>query len=749
MTRSFTSKYILLLLCLTAIVRLSVQAQSEPINGQLYGEPILSTGSILTEMPGGGGIRENVPFIATSNKLYMLVGDQQTGSLMQVGYYQNGWQAPTGTTIKEARIKKKLGTGFYIEILLTDGSVYQMNPFSYPWQTQQVGSITDTVSQTFEKIVGDDLYVLSTSHLYVTRDSGTSWQLDEAGTSGTRNDVAVDTGQNVFMATSTGLYKQTPTGNTWSSVSGVPGGGRVFADRRDRILLSGNFTSALYLSPDDGATWNMDTIGLNQYLVKQMADDIYGNLYVVAYNLSTYPAHDMVFRSLRGTAPWQQVDAGLNTLINGPFTINSIGGDSVLILGTNFGFFYSLDSGQTWGMNNRGVQAGYLTTLVKQNNGRLVTTSPLGLYVIDVNDTAWHKTYPTTSYDGRLLVYGDSSTGTLYLQDQQTSYGQSSLLYNSTDNGNTWNIDTIGLYGVKAGNMYVDEQGTQYLTNSSYGSTQHAAIYDRGTSGSPWTLDSAGIPWVSYTTITTLCSDKHGYLYASMSLGVGNSPIMRRPIAGGTWVLDTAGIPAGTSIQYMASSSATGIVAASGTSLYRRSGGAWLSVPLPSQLSTPILIAVSVDGRGAIFASFYDNNHSYGDGVFFTTDNGNTWTYAGLQDLYVEHLISYGDTTYALTYDSWGYKLTETAYNGIIDPANVINMSPVKAYPNPSQSGIWTVSIPEEWLGSKIEVSDMSGRVVYDGILSKTESRLTLQEDGVYILHVEGMNGKATTRLVK
>ena len=135
--------------------------------------------------------------------------------------------------------------------------------------------------------------------------------------------------------------------------------------------------------------------------------------------------------------------------------------------------------------------------------------------------------------------------------------------------------------------------------------------------------------------------------------------------------------------------------------------------------------------------------------MFFTTDNGNTWTYAGLQDLYVEHLISYGDTTYALTYDSWGYKLTETAYNGIIDPANVINLSPVKAYPNPSKNGIWTVSIPEEWIGSKIEVSDMSGRLVYDSILAKAESQLTLQEDGIYILHVEGKNGKATNRLVK
>lgn len=721
------------------------RSQSIPVNGILYGESVVSAGSASTALPDG--TTHVTQFNATGTQVYILVDDAQNGGLMAIGYNKSAWTAPAGTTIKDAKVKMNTVGTEHILVLLTNGTVYEIDQGHYPWQSQMLGSITDSISQTFEKVVGDDIYVFSTSHLYVTRDSGSSWQLDDSGTSGFKYDVAMDTGQNVFILTDSGLLKQTPHGTSWSRVAGSPAGTSVFIDRRNRILASGLYNNALYLSNDDGATWNMDTAGLYPYLVKKMADDAYGNLYVVAYNLSTYPPHDMVFRSIGGTGPWQEVDAGLNALINGPFAINSISGDTALSVATNFGFFFATDSGTIWGMNNKGINTGFLTTLVKQSNGRLLTTSPLGLYVIDVNDTAWHKTYPTNSYDCRLLIYGDSTSSTLYLQDQQSSYAQSSMLYNSTDNGNTWNIDTSGLYAVKASNIYVDEQGTQYLTNSSYGFTQHAAIYFRHAASS-WTLDSAGIPWVNYATVTALCSDRNGYLYSSLSLGAGNSPIMRRPIGGGTWTIDTAGIPAASYIQYLASSSVSGIIAATGSSLYRRTpAGVWVTVPLPSQLSSPTIIAISVDGNGAIFASFYDNNHSYGDGVFFTKNNGNTWIYAGLQDLYAQQLISYGDTTYALTYDSWAYKLTETAYNGILDP--VVSMSPVKAFPNPSQSGIWTVAIPDEWIDSRIEVSDMTGRMVYSGLLEQNASQLTLSEAGMYIAHVAGAKGQAAIKLVR
>lgn len=67
-------------------------------------------------------------------------------------------------------------------------------------------------------------------------------------------------------------------------------------------------------------------------------------------------------------------------------------------------------------------------------------------------------------------------------------------------------------------------------------------------------------------------------------------------------------------------------------------------------------------------------------------------------------------------------------------------------YPNPNHSGIWYFDAPEGLWGYNLSVTDLAGRVVYQGITSKTNQlNLGYLQTGVYLLKL----GDKVVRLVK
>jgi len=87
---------------------------------------------------------------------------------------------------------------------------------------------------------------------------------------------------------------------------------------------------------------------------------------------------------------------------------------------------------------------------------------------------------------------------------------------------------------------------------------------------------------------------------------------------------------------------------------------------MPPQLSNESVSAISVDSSNALFAAFVQFSFPtvIGRGVYFSLDTGASWTYAGLDSLAVFRLISYGDTTYAIT-NIGLYKLTRSPFLGV------------------------------------------------------------------------------------
>jgi hypothetical protein len=59
-----------------------------------------------------------------------------------------------------------------------------------------------------------------------------------------------------------------------------------------------------------------------------------------------------------------------------------------------------------------------------------------------------------------------------------------------------------------------------------------------------------------------------------------------------------------------------------------------------------------------VFAAFLHRSPDYGNGVYFTTNGGTSWTKVGLDSINISQLVSYGDTTYALTQGRGVFKIT-------------------------------------------------------------------------------------------
>src|SRR5207248_9771155 len=107
-----------------------------------------------------------------------------------------------------------------------------------------------------KKIAGDDLYIMRTHAVYVSRDSGVTWNVDTAGLNCAYiTDICLDKNQNVYLATyGRGLFMQAPKGNTWTKLSAAPSSlTKVYIDAKGNIFVAS--FNKFYESKDGGTTF--------------------------------------------------------------------------------------------------------------------------------------------------------------------------------------------------------------------------------------------------------------------------------------------------------------------------------------------------------------------------------------------------------------------------------------------------------------------------------------------------------------
>jgi hypothetical protein len=601
-------------------------------------------------------------FSASSNTIY--TESEYNGAISRYGI----WNLPEGHgAISDIKYGIDSINGAGVKILTTTGEVFFLlndKPHTYPivdWK-----KIPSTESQGWKSIKGDDVYVLSTLCLWVTRDRGASWKTDTAGLAGARvTDFSLDSNRNVYIATTNGLYKQGPHDSAWAQFAASEGAkncGSLFVDRKGRILatlsLVQNGPLFIYLSTDNGETWNIDTAGIGSGSVPaQYTDDVFGNFYGGM-------GSGKLFRSIGGTGAWQEIDSGIVNQTVASTTINSLFGDSLLHAGTNFGAFISKDQGNTWTDANTGLQTQNYYGFLKQPSGKLLVSTDFGIYARNAGDTIWTKVYPQKGYLGNLPLLQGSLGMICTLAPTGTSGAKGILL--SLDSGATWSADTVGFSTIKTGLFFVDETGTEHAGTTQYGSSFYDLVYSKVRGGN-WVLDTTGFKSTNYSFTTAFGSNKQGLFYLSGYFVSSNVPVnacvLRRPLGGGAWVPDTNGLGSTLYFDSFFSDKNGNMFGKAGSSLFHHSGTSWSKVAPPAEATYATISGVSVDSSGALFVAF--KNSLGRSGVSFSSDNGATWTYAGLDSLAINGLVSYGDSTYAYS-DHGIFILTRTAYTAVI-----------------------------------------------------------------------------------
>lgn len=609
---------------------IEVSAQPVPIGGQLRGENIVST--------SGGS------FIATPSGVYEPVSS--AGDLFYVDSWKKSWTPPNGTTV--VSMTRKFGF-FKLLILLSDGSVYEVpiEPASngedplrdlIPLQIKQLGKcVTDGTGSRFTDIFGDAIYAQSSYSLYVTRDDGKTWAIDSIGLEGaTLAKAAIDTLQNVYAATSKGVFWQHPDSSVWHKFTDFPAPRAVsfFVDRRNRFYV-GVPDSGIYLSENRGLAWTKiaDSKDIRPL---GYSDDAVGNVFIITAQPGLYLLGG-------GTGPFSRIDSTLLTLTGkAGVTFNSLSGDSILIVGTSQGLFHSSDKGSTWKDGNMGIATENFYDMARGPDGRMVLSTGLGIFSKPAGDSAWvSSTPPGPNPFARSLLYQDRQGNVFTYTSTSSTYFP--IIYKSADGGQSWSGDSSAFNSlVLRGVFHLDELGNQYIGLNGWSS--YGKVYKKAAGGSTWAIDTAGMQAISTSSALSMASDGSGYLYLSGSYN--EARLLRKPIGGGDWRIDTVGLPKDAILSELASDGKGAMYAASYTTLYHREAAGWVQVPKPSRISTSSISQISVDSLGRLFVSFYKSG---GNGVYATKDMGASWIYVGLDSASIREMVSFGDKTYALT----------------------------------------------------------------------------------------------------
>ena len=647
---------------------------------------------------------------------------------------------------------------FYL--LYSDGSIMYFNPqrpskITGKADVKLVSKIDPKANEQFATVVGDDMYILSNQALYVSRDNAGTWNTDTAGLNGvTINDISVDSGQNVFIGTSMGLFEQAPSGSSWASIkSPYSQSSHVYGAHNGMLFLTSN--SNVSISNDDGKSWKTDTAGLHGANPIKFCEDSAGNIYAITAIYSFLTVGDGLYK--HGTKGWTNIGKNflkMNTDPTNTAIFNSINGGSTLYLATNFGSFISKDGGNSWIEDPNQVSTDNIFGMAVTSKGTKIMSTANGVYYRTSGSNTWVHSFPVAGYLTGQKIFKDKND-VIYTLGKIKGNNTYSLypreFWKSIDEGKTWSIDTNGLSKVRAYYYFVDENGNEYA-----GSGATTNFIKRA--GNSWEYDTSGfLHDVNYTGILGYGSDGKGNVYASAAI-TGKAYVYRCDASSSTWLIDSAGWdPSFSAFSFANDASGNIYAGAMNGGVLKRVNGRWKRLQYPNaNLFGNSVFTLTTDNSGALFVAY--SNFTYaattGLGVFMTKDTGSNWTQVGTDSFNFNQLISAGDTIYGLANYGGVYAFTESSsVTGLEEQKNIVNTAGIKIYPNPATDEL-TITFSED-INSRhlIEITDMQGRKMrsYTSMENTREMQLDLGSlpGGMYILSAQTAGGVQRIKFLK
>lgn len=351
-----------------------------------------------------------------------------------------------------------------------------------------------------------------------------------------------------FMGTSfqfkyySGLYKSTDYGNSWNEIVTQFDPFEIYAlyiTKEGDILVGTNHQGRIYLSTDNGQTWENNNSGYNTGECWAFGESIDGVLFAGS-------GEGEVYRSTDNGDSWEFSD-NLGALA---FATDS---NNTIYCGTFLGLYKSTDKGVTWMPNDFLINVELSSILIDTNN----------------------NIYCGTGY-----------------------YSGSSGVHHSTDGGGNWTY--LGLAGEAVLSLTLDSEGNLYA------GTKYNGLFKTTDMGQRWDQYQKGIEGIEVFRLKINQQNK-------IFVGSENEGIFRSTDEGKSF--KQVGLPI-SHIQNIDFSPDKNLIFAStptGVQRYNRTTGIWENNGLRQ------IEAVSVSPSGDLYAA------TYTDGVYRSTDNGESW----------------------------------------------------------------------------------------------------------------------------
>ena len=474
-------------------------------------------------------------------------------------------------------------------------------------QFDQVGPFGGLINSITSDNQGRILAATFLGGIFRSSDNGMKWiNITNDTLKADYRSVAINSNGDIFAGTGGfGILRSTDDGVTWERIMNALSSSTIttLAVKAGRLFI-GSF-DGLYYSDDKGKSINTVN-GISSSI------DIYTIAVTDNGDLFTGTYYNGAFRSTDNGANWTPIDSGLtfNNLIVTGFAFSS-SGNIITTNGTKV--YLSSNNGDSWNDLNAPAN-NFLNVVIGTNDDILVDaiyrTTNGGTNWDTLNSWPENVPYIKSLYStGGFIFAGTAGVG----------------VYNSTDEGDTWNLGITGMTNTHVNDIAGGPNGEIYAA------TSQAGLFYSSDDGETWENRTNNLPGNWFTNVavnpktgTVFVAANFDYCYRSTDMGntwgkmttLGSTPVV-------TFEFNSAGeIYTGYFDRFYKSTD---------------DGVTWIQkFPNVSPISD---IAVGL------------NDYVYlatdGQGVFLSIDGGDNWDPIndGLDDLNIKHIESFNDTT--------------------------------------------------------------------------------------------------------